>query len=78
MLNSQLTQTLHRYFSCCVPARGTAPRLAAFSCNHEVVNRPSLWNGVLAQHESQPFHVLVGGGDQIYNVSYVCEPAQLS
>jgi hypothetical protein len=28
---------------------------------------PALWNDVLRMHEQRPFHVMIGGGDQIYN-----------
>lgn len=28
---------------------------------------PALWNDVLRTHEKRPFHVMIGGGDQIYN-----------
>jgi hypothetical protein len=28
---------------------------------------PELWNDVLRVHEQRPFHVMIGGGDQIYN-----------
>lgn len=28
---------------------------------------PALWNNVLELHEKKPFHVMIGGGDQIYN-----------
>lgn len=30
---------------------------------------PALWNDVLRIHEQKPFHVMIGGGDQIYNDS---------
>lgn len=30
---------------------------------------PVLWNDVLRVHEKRPFHVMIGGGDQIYNDS---------
>jgi len=26
-----------------------------------------LWRDVLSKHQSKPFHVMLGGGDQIYN-----------
>ena len=28
---------------------------------------PALWNDVLRRHEENPIHVMIGGGDQIYN-----------
>lgn len=30
---------------------------------------PALWNDVLRTHQKRPFHVMIGGGDQIYNDS---------
>lgn len=30
---------------------------------------PVLWNDVLRTHQQRPFHVMIGGGDQIYNDS---------
>lgn len=33
-----------------------------------------LWNDALRQHEVQPYHAVVGGGDQIYNDKLVGEP----
>ncbi len=30
---------------------------------------PALWNDVLRVHAQRPFHVMIGGGDQIYNDS---------
>lgn len=30
---------------------------------------PALWNDVLRTHAKKPFHVMIGGGDQIYNDS---------
>lgn len=28
---------------------------------------PALWNDVLRRHADNPFHVMIGGGDQVYN-----------
>lgn len=28
---------------------------------------PALWNDVMRRHAQVPFHVMIGGGDQIYN-----------
>lgn len=44
------------------------------SCNgfsvgtdEEAWSGPALWNDVLRRHAEVPFHVMIGGGDQIYN-----------
>lgn len=62
------------YFS--VPAASEAMRILFFSCNGFSVGTdedawcgPALWNDVTRIHEKTPFHVMIGGGDQIYNDS---------
>lgn len=58
-----------------IPAVGENFRWATYSCsgfsasvNQEEFNgRDPLWNDLLREHESRPFHALVGGGDQLYN-----------
>ena len=35
--------------------------------NMEIWSRTTLWEDVLRVHEQKPFHVMLGGGDQIYN-----------
>jgi len=49
-------------------------RIMFHSCNgfsvgtdEDFWSGPALWNDVLRTHEQRPFHVMVGGGDQIYN-----------
>ncbi|CZT04449.1 uncharacterized protein RCO7_09988 [Rhynchosporium graminicola] len=58
-----------------VPARGEAMNIMFSSCNgfsHDVdpnafCGPDPLWRDVLNTHQTQPFHVMLGGGDQIYN-----------
>ncbi|KAJ5151839.1 hypothetical protein N7492_010134 [Penicillium capsulatum] len=57
-----------------VPAEDQSMRIMFHSCNGFSVGTdmdawlgPNLWNDVLRVHGQKPFHVMVGGGDQIYN-----------
>lgn len=58
-----------------VPARGQAMHIMFHSCNgfslsvnpNEFSGPDPLWRDVLNNHQTQPFHVMIGGGDQIYN-----------
>ena len=57
-----------------VPGLHQSMRIMFHSCNGFSVGTdeaawsgPALWNDVLRFHEEKPFHVMVGGGDQIYN-----------
>ncbi|KAK5948260.1 hypothetical protein OHC33_010694 [Knufia fluminis] len=58
-----------------VPAEGQTMHIMFHSCNgfSMSVNRDEfsgpdpLWRDVLNAHQSRPFHVMIGGGDQIYN-----------
>ncbi|KAH8693045.1 putative transcription factor btf3 [Talaromyces proteolyticus] len=57
-----------------VPAQSQSMRLMFHSCNGFSVGTdtdswagPALWNDVLRVHSKRPFHVMIGGGDQIYN-----------
>jgi hypothetical protein len=59
-----------------IPSRHESMRIMFHSCNgfsvgtdEEAWSGPALWNDVLRVHEQQPFHVMIGGGDQIYNDS---------
>jgi hypothetical protein len=62
-------------FSFMVPAANESWRYAFYSCNG--VHLPELeaktngiepmWKDVIARHSASPFHVMVGGGDQLYN-----------
>ncbi|KJZ72614.1 hypothetical protein HIM_07973 [Hirsutella minnesotensis 3608] len=57
-----------------VPAAEESMRIMFHSCNgfsvgtdEDAFSGAPLWNDVLRKHEHAPFHVMVGGGDQIYN-----------
>ncbi|KAM3088523.1 hypothetical protein ACMFMG_000159 [Clarireedia jacksonii] len=58
-----------------VPARGQSMNIMFYSCNGfsmdvhpKDFNGPDpMWRDVLNTHQTQPFHVMLGGGDQIYN-----------
>lgn len=57
-----------------VPSMSQSMRIMFHSCNgfsvgtdEEAWSGPALWNDVLREHEQKPFHVMIGGGDQIYN-----------
>ncbi|KAF2182464.1 hypothetical protein K469DRAFT_636818 [Zopfia rhizophila CBS 207.26] len=57
-----------------VPSIAQSMRILFHSCNGFSVGTdvdawsgPALWNDVLRMHEQKPFHVMIGGGDQIYN-----------
>jgi hypothetical protein len=57
-----------------VPSASQSMRIMFHSCNGfsvgtdvEAWSGPALWNDVLRMHEQRPFHVMIGGGDQIYN-----------
>ena len=57
-----------------VPSITQSMRIMFHSCNGFSVGTdvdawsgPALWNDVLRMHETRPFHVMLGGGDQIYN-----------
>ncbi|CAA9964906.1 hypothetical protein PTMSG1_08265 [Pyrenophora teres f. maculata] len=57
-----------------VPSISQSMRIMFHSCNGfsvgtdmDIWQGPVLWNDVLRMHEQRPFHVMIGGGDQIYN-----------
>jgi hypothetical protein len=57
-----------------VPSKTQSTRILFHSCNgfsigtdEEAYNGPVLWKDVLRYHAQKPFHVMLGGGDQIYN-----------
>ncbi|KAG9900272.1 hypothetical protein KCU94_g8591, partial [Aureobasidium melanogenum] len=58
-----------------VPGRGQSMNIMFHSCNgfslsvnsNEFTGPDPLWRDVLNKHQSRPFHVMLGGGDQIYN-----------
>ncbi|KAI1342613.1 hypothetical protein F5Y15DRAFT_310051 [Xylariaceae sp. FL0016] len=57
-----------------IPAINESMRIMFHSCNgfsvgtdEEAWSGPALWNDVMRSHAQAPFHVMLGGGDQIYN-----------
>lgn len=58
-----------------VPAQRTTMHMMFHSCNgfssnviaDELCGPDPMWRDVLGTHQTQPFHVMIGGGDQIYN-----------
>lgn len=57
-----------------VPAANESMRVMFHSCNgfsvgtdEEAFSGAPLWRDVMRQHDKAPFHVMLGGGDQIYN-----------
>ncbi|PVH95683.1 hypothetical protein DM02DRAFT_141619 [Periconia macrospinosa] len=57
-----------------IPSATQSMRILFHSCNGFSVGTdvdawsgPALWNDVLRMHDQKPFHVMLGGGDQIYN-----------
>ena len=57
-----------------IPAISDSMRIMFHSCNGfsvgtdvEAFSGPCLWNDVQRVHKKTPFHVMIGGGDQIYN-----------
>ncbi|KAK7689123.1 hypothetical protein QCA50_007814 [Cerrena zonata] len=71
-----------------VPARNQNMRWAAFSCNGfsagvnpDEFRGPGfasgydpVWSDLLEKHQEEPFHALVGGGDQLYCDAVIREP----
>jgi hypothetical protein len=69
---SNLTTISPKVFA--VPSATQSMRIMFHSCNGFSVGTdvdawsgPALWNDVLRMHAQKPFHVMIGGGDQIYN-----------
>ncbi|KAL1585354.1 hypothetical protein WHR41_05919 [Cladosporium halotolerans] len=59
-----------------LPSKYESMRIMFHSCNgfsvgtdEDAWSGPALWNDVLRVHAERPFHVMIGGGDQIYNDS---------
>ncbi|KAF1944128.1 hypothetical protein EJ02DRAFT_510485 [Clathrospora elynae] len=58
-----------------VPAKGESMNIMFHSCNgfsfsvesNEFCGPDPMWRDVLNTHQTRPFHVMIGGGDQIYN-----------
>lgn len=66
------TQHKMNYFF--APAINESMRIMFHSCNgfsvgtdEEAWSGLALWNDVMRNHAQAPFHVMIGGGDQIYN-----------
>lgn len=65
-----------------VPARGQSMNMMFYSCNgfsssvktDDFSGPDPMWRDVLNTHQTKPFHIMIGGGDQIYNdsVSHDC------
>ena len=60
-----------------VPAKGHMMNIMFHSCNgfsssinpNDFCGPDPMWRDVLNTHQTKPFHVMIGGGDQIYNDS---------
>lgn len=72
-VSSELARTPWNF---AVPSVHQSMRIMFHSCNGFSVGTPMdewvgpvLWEDVLRTHHDKPFHVMVGGGDQIYNDS---------
>ncbi|KAK4101649.1 hypothetical protein N658DRAFT_50350 [Parathielavia hyrcaniae] len=70
-LASRTKPRSNRFF---VPALDESMRIMFHSCNGFSIGTdeaawsgPALWNDVMRKHQERPFHVMIGGGDQIYN-----------
>ena len=57
-----------------IPAEDESMRIMFHSCNgfsvgtdEDAWSGACLWNDVMRKHEAAPYHVMLGGGDQIYN-----------
>ncbi|KAI1448673.1 hypothetical protein F5Y02DRAFT_277631 [Annulohypoxylon stygium] len=58
-----------------VPAKGESMNIMFHSCNgfslsvnpDEFSGPDPMWRDVLNNHQTRPFHVMIGGGDQLYN-----------
>ncbi|KAI5864757.1 hypothetical protein GGS23DRAFT_462120 [Durotheca rogersii] len=58
-----------------VPARNQSMNIMSYSCNgfslsvnpDDLSGPDPMWRDVLNNHQTRPFHVMIGGGDQIYN-----------
>ncbi|EPE10087.1 hypothetical protein F503_05182 [Ophiostoma piceae UAMH 11346] len=58
-----------------VPAKDQSMHIMFYSCNgfsqsvdsDQFSGPDPMWRDVLNNHQTQPFHVMIGGGDQLYN-----------
>lgn len=63
-----------------VPAGGQTMNMMFYSCNgfstsvktDELSGPDPMWRDVLNNHQTNPFHLMIGGGDQIYNDCKFC------
>ena len=74
LINARHFPTPRSTHSFYVPAARESMRIMFHSCNgfsvgtdEEAWSGPALWNDVLRRHKERPIHVMIGGGDQIYN-----------
>lgn len=66
-----------------VPAKGQIANIAFHSGNgfgpgvdtDKFCGPDPLWRDILNEHQTRPFHVMIGGGDQIYNDKVTAESA---
>lgn len=64
-----------------VPASGQSMNIAFYTCNgfsssadsNKVCGPDPLWRDILNEHQTRPFHVMIGGGDQIFNDRVIVE-----
>ncbi|RLL99412.1 hypothetical protein CFD26_106823 [Aspergillus turcosus] len=64
-----------------VPARGQSMNIMFYTCNgfslgvdsNKFCGPDPLWRDVLNEHQTRPFHVMIGGGDQIFNDKVMVE-----
>lgn len=81
---SYTVDCIDQMYQFCLPAMDESMRFMFYSCNGfssapESVFKGSyekevaLWQDVLDKHEKNPFHVLLGGGDQLYQDSLISE-----
>ncbi|KAI2638385.1 hypothetical protein GGS21DRAFT_436363 [Xylaria nigripes] len=62
-----------------VPARGESMNIMFHTCNgfsqsvnpNDFSGPDPMWRDVLNNHQTRPFHVMIGGGDQVYNDAVV-------
>ncbi|KAB8236215.1 uncharacterized protein BDW43DRAFT_250535 [Aspergillus alliaceus] len=64
-----------------VPARGQSMNIMYHTCNgfspgvdsNKLCGPDPLWRDVLNEHQTRPFHLMIGGGDQIFNDKITAE-----
>lgn len=67
-------QTEGMWIHVAIPATGAVPKAAFFSCSgvshredlRDIDDPFRLWRNLAEQHTSDPFNLLIGGGDQLY------------